>query len=138
MTADPSDHHPSDHAPPDRHPYRWGDPARPATLPAAVTEALGHLGVREPASGPVDAADVRLPDPVLPEEVRDELAALVGAEHVRSDHAARVAHTRGWSTPDLLRLRAGDGRGAPDAVAYPASHDDVLRVLALCSRERVA
>ena len=39
--------------------------------------------------------------------------------HVRSDAAVRVRHTRGWSTPDLLKLRSGDASDAPDAVVFP-------------------
>jgi alkyldihydroxyacetonephosphate synthase len=66
------------------------------------------------------------------------LEAIVGAAHVARDHAARLAHTRGRSTTDLLRLRAGEAADAPDAVVLPAGHDEVVAVLELCSRERVA
>lgn len=51
---------------------------------------------------------------------------------------ARLAHTRGWSTTDLLRLRAGDLADAPDAVAYPQSHDEVVDLLRTCSEESIA
>src|SRR5690606_39295813 len=37
-----------------------------------------------------------------------------------------------------LRMRAGDGTGAPDAVVLPGGHDEVTRVLRLCAAERVA
>ena len=55
-----------------------------------------------------------------------------------SDQLARIGHTRGWSTPDLLKLRSGDASDAPDAVVCPGSNDDVLRVLEICTRHRVA
>src|SRR6202011_5900923 len=64
--------------------------------------------------------------------------AAVGGEHVLTDDESRVRHTRGKSTPDLLRLRGGDASDAPDAVALPGSHDEVLSVLAACSELRVA
>ena len=35
-------------------------------------------------------------------------------------------------------MRAGAPHGAPDAVVFPASHEEVLAVLAICSAERVA
>ena len=54
------------------------------------------------------------------------------------DHETRVRHTRGKSTPDLLRMRAGDGADAPDAVVTPASHDEVAAVVRWCSEHRVA
>ncbi|WP_131763417.1 FAD-binding oxidoreductase, partial [Actinomadura fibrosa] len=72
----------------------------------------------------------------------DELAALAeavgGAEHVRTDAEARIRHTRGKSTPDLLRIRAGETSDAPDAVVLPGGHDEVLAVLRACAAARVA
>ncbi|MDQ3739767.1 MAG: FAD-binding oxidoreductase [Actinomycetota bacterium] len=82
-----------------------------------------------PASRPVALEDVRLRDPAplpdLPGEVRD-------------DREARVLHAAGKSYPDLVRMRAGAGEDAPDAVAYPASHDEVRALLDACGRGGVA
>ncbi|WP_035841420.1 FAD-binding oxidoreductase [Kitasatospora azatica] len=115
----------------DFHPYRWGDPAHRTTLPAAAQETLAAFGVRTPEKPPVELDRLPLPEPAV------DLAALaeaVGAEHVTATPAARLAHTRGWSTPDLLRLRAGDASDAPDAVAYPGSHEEVVALLECCER----
>ncbi|MCP2164277.1 FAD-binding oxidoreductase [Goodfellowiella coeruleoviolacea] len=123
----------------DQHPYRWGNPNPPPGLPEAIRAALGHLGVRPGARGPaVDLSTVQLPAAVLPEAARSALAAAVGAEHVSTAAEDRLAHTRGWSTPDLLRLRRGDVADAPDAVVFPGTHDEVVDVLAVCARHRVA
>jgi alkyldihydroxyacetonephosphate synthase len=111
-------------------PGRWGDPAHPVELPAAAVEALKHLGVRRPAA-PADPTD-------RPAQVDTTfLAELLGKEHVRTDLETRWAHTRGYSTPDLLRHRAGDTSDMPDAVVYPGSHDDVQALLTACSERRV-
>jgi alkyldihydroxyacetonephosphate synthase len=118
-------------------PYRWGDPQRRAELPAFAAAALGALGAR-PAPPPVDPDAARLPDHTLADPARAALEAVVGAEHVTAEPAARVAHTRGWSTPDLLKLRAGDADDAPDAVVLPADHDEVVRVLQVCAEHRIA
>src|SRR6266511_1640320 len=106
-------------------PYRWGDPAHPVALPAAAVTALGHLGVKAPAGGPVDPSEITLTEPALPPAARSALELVVGADHLDGSAAARVGHTRGYSTPDLLRLRAGDATDAPDLVVYPGSHDEV-------------
>ncbi len=118
-------------------PYRWGDPAHEAELPELARSALAALGAR-PAPPPVDPDNARLPAAQLPEAARAALVAAVGAEHVHTDHAARVAHTRGWSLPDLLKLRSGDASAAPDAVVYPGSHDEVVQLLRACSEHHVA
>jgi len=118
-------------------PYRWGDPGHAAALPELARQALTALGAQPPAA-PVDPGRAELPEPRLGRDVLAALSDALGAEHVRTDHDARVAHTRGWSTPDLLKLRAGDGSDAPDAVVLPANHAEVVRVLEICSEHRVA
>ena len=120
------------------HWARWGDPDLAQPLPDSarglVDAAFGPLA--DHSSVGLDA--VRLPEPALPPETLDGLRALVGAEHVHLDHETRVRHTRGKSTPDLLRMRAGDGSDAPDVVVRPAGHDQVAAVVEWCGRHRVA
>jgi len=120
------------------HPYRWGNPASAVKLPAAATAALQYLGVRAPDSVAVDVTEFATSPTVLTDEFLAQLQAVVGAAAVHIDSATRIAHTGGWSTPDLLRLRAGNTTDAPDAVVSPASHDEVVAVLELCSRNHVA
>lgn len=120
------------------HWARWGDPAEAKPLPETAR------GLVEMAFGPAQAqdtvplADVRLPEPALGEDVLDGLRGLLGTDHVRTDHESRVRHTRGKSTPDLLKMRHGDGSDAPDAVALPASHEEVLALLGWAGEHRVA
>ncbi|MCW2498094.1 FAD-binding oxidoreductase [Jatrophihabitans sp.] len=121
----------------DMHPYLWGNPQTPGELPAAAGELLSALGAVAPPAA-VDIADAVLPASTLPAAALDALVAAVGADHVRFDHDARVRHTGGFSTPDLIKLRTGDGSAAPDAVVFPADHDEVLAVLAACSVHHVA
>ena len=119
------------------HPYLWGNPATPGHLPEAAQQALQALGATAPPP-PVDIADTVLPDITLPAAARSELVSAIGADHVTSDHEARVRHTLGFSTPDLLKLRAGDGSDAPDAVVFPGTHDEVVTALEICARHRIA
>ncbi len=119
--------------------WGWGDPAEVPELPEAVTELLrGALGVtRAPAPRPA-LAELSPPPPRIADGAAARLAEVVGAEHARADAATRIRHTRGKSTPDLLALRAGDASAAPDLVVFPATHDEVLRTLAICAEARVA
>ncbi|MPZ25188.1 MAG: FAD-binding protein [Micromonosporaceae bacterium] len=118
----------------------WGDPAATVELPATLAQLLEHaLGVSPAAARPPVAPEaVRLPEPSLPAAVRDQLAAVVGGGQVSTAAADRVRHTRGKSTTDLLRIRAGEADDAPDAVVRPADHDQVLAVLRVCAARRVA
>ena len=115
-------------------PGRWGDPAHKVELPTAAVEALKHLGVHRPSTPEATPVD----RPGLSAAQVSFLTEVVGAEHVATDLDSRWAHTRGYSTPDLLRHRAGDTSDMPDAVVYPASHDEVLALLTACAEHDLA
>jgi alkyldihydroxyacetonephosphate synthase len=122
--------------PPQMHWSRWGDPAEAAPLPASARELVdAFIGTRETPA--VDPGEVTLSAP-LPDGLLAELEDLVGVEHVLTDHESRLSRTRGKSTPDLLRVRAGDGTDSPDAVVRPGNHDQVMAVIEWCVDHRVA
>ena len=111
---------------PEMHPQRWGDPRRAAALPdeaAALVELA--FGLEEAPA----VAGATPPPPALDEALLDALRGLLGDDHVLVDDEARRLRTRGKSTPDLLRARAGDLGDAPDAVVRPGDHDQVQAVL---------
>ena len=124
---------------PDPSWWGWGDPAQVPVLAEAVRKLLvDGLGVRGASPHPESLAGLELPPPRLGGEVVAQLGKVVGPSHVLSDRETRIRHTRGKSTPDLLRLHAGDAGAAPDLVLSPGSHEEVLEVLAWCSRSGVA
>ena len=118
------------------HWSRWGDPARQAPL-SDDARGLVELafGIREERA--VEPGEVRLSEPLSAELVAG-LAEIVGADHVLVDHDTRLSRTRGKSTPDLLRIRHGDGSDSPDAVVRPGDHEEVQALVDWCSRHRVA
>ena len=117
----------------------WGDPAQAPTLPDSVLSLLRDaLGVKAPGHVPGSIDELALPMPRIGATARAALEAALGASHVHDDAGWRVRHTRGKSTPDLLRLRAGDMSDAPDLVLLPADHEQVLAVLEICTEHRVA
>lgn len=119
------------------HPTRWGDPSRAAALPDA---ARGLVELVFPTADRTvrDDVPVRVPAGRLPAAALADLAAVVGPEHVLTDDGSRRSRTRGKSTPDLLRARAGDLSDAPDAVVRPGDHDQVEALLAVAGRHRIA
>lgn len=119
--------------------WGWGVDRDAVPLPPAAEALLGAaIGWTPRATPAVALHDVALPPPALAAEVRAGLEAIVGAGQVRDDRLMRVAHAVGRSLTDLLRIRAGDGSTAPDAVVFPADHDEVAAVLTACARAGVA
>ena len=82
--------------------------------------------------------DVALPQTNLTAEQIAAFAALLGTDRVRLDDHDRARHARGRSYQDLLHLRAGDLAAAPGAVLYPRGEDEVLAILQLAAREKIA
>ncbi len=101
--------------------WGWGDQAHAGVLPEHAIEFLReNLGAGERLSPPVGIGQVAIEPTRLTDAARGELADICGAEHVREDHGERVLHAAGKGYPDLVRLRAGEPEGAPDAVVHPA------------------
>lgn len=119
--------------------WGWGDPEHPPGLPA---HALGFLsegaGIQARACHAVALADVHLEASSLDEGALSALREIVGAQGVLSDHSERVLHAGGKGYPDLVRMRAGEPEGAPDAVVLPTGRDQVRAVLELCARRSLA
>jgi len=119
--------------------WGWGDPERAPALPP---HALGFLrdtvGVAERPAPPVALEHVRLDPPTLSRETIARLRETLGADAVQDSHGARVLHASGKGYPDLVRMRAGEPEGAPDAVLYPSTHEQVRAVLELCARSSLA
>ncbi|CAM5742467.1 hypothetical protein SALBM311S_01860 [Streptomyces alboniger] len=118
----------------------WGDPAKAQPLPEPVIGLLRDLlGVEPRDTEPVPLGDIPVPPSPLDSAAHQALATAVGgAEHVRTDAETRIRHTRGKSTPDLLRMRDGDVADLPAAVVLPAGHDEVLAVLRACAGHGLA
>lgn len=135
MTSETTPQRPTSPAP-EMHWSRWGLPERAAPLPAAAHELVAaFLGVRDVVD--TGEAEVRLA-PRLSEDLLAELGELLTPAQVLVDDATRLRRTRGKSTPDLLRLRAGDGEDAPGAVVRPESAEEVSALLSWAARRRVA
>ncbi len=136
--TDPTDSADTDTAP-DMSWFAWGDPAEAKELAPELRALISQvLRARTSDMPPVTRDDVALPPSRLDPRLLEVFTEAVGAENVRVDDTTRLLHSGGKSTPDLLARRAGQASPAPDAVLYPADHDEVERLLALCSAERVA
>jgi len=119
--------------------WGWGREDRRLPLTAGFAKLLGEqLGVGGEPREPVAIGDISLRASALEPRARQRLEEIVGPAWVRSDDVARILHSGGKSYLELVRMRAGAPSGSPDAVVFPASHEQVLAVLAAAAAERVA
>ncbi|WP_435590834.1 FAD-binding oxidoreductase [Nocardia sp. bgisy118] len=117
----------------------WGIPAGHKPLSAQIRGLLAQVfGVSGEPVARRDEGDVPLRASALTPAQRDGLVAVVGADNVSADHHDRLRHAGGKSTLDLLRRRAEGPQDAPDAIVFPADHEQVLAVLAYCAEHGIA
>ncbi|WP_067699857.1 FAD-binding oxidoreductase [Nocardia jejuensis] len=117
----------------------WGAPSGHKPLPEQIRGLLAQVfGVSGEPVTRRDEGDVPLRDSALTPEQHAGLSAVVGTEHVRTDHRDRLRHAGGKSTPDLLRRRVHTPQDAPDAIVFPADHDEVLALLRHCAEQSIA
>lgn len=117
----------------------WGDPAAAKPLSDGVRALLKQaLGVGDSIAPEPDAETVQLRPSALSDADHRALTAIVGTEHCRTDHTARLLHAGGKSTLDLLRRNSSGPQDAPDAVLLPGDDDEVAAVLSYCSDHAIA
>jgi alkyldihydroxyacetonephosphate synthase len=118
--------------------WGWGVDRDAMQLPETAQALIENgLGVKEPPAPRVEVDAIALKPSRLDAALRERIGGIVGADNVREDQLARVAHAAGRSYPDLVRLRSGQVSG-PDAVVYPGSHDEVRALLEACADAGVA
>src|SRR5690349_3334755 len=101
----------------------WGDEADRTTVSAGQRAFLEkELGNGTP---PQDATLAQVVDDVPPSRLE------AGTPLLDLDPELRVRRARGQSFPDLIALRSGRLGAVPDAVARPASREDVRALLDL-------
>jgi alkyldihydroxyacetonephosphate synthase len=119
--------------------WGWGESGhRPALSSHTLAYLRASLGLAGRPRPPVALQQVRLAPSRLSEPVADRLRALLGPTGVAIDHRERVLHAAGKGYPDLVRMRAGEPEGAPDAIIYPREHEQLRRVLEVCAAASIA
>lgn len=129
---------------------RWApDGAGPGTEPeplsASVADFLTQRFGRPPHPAPITSTRSQEgtgPTRLTPDDLEAFARAFgssVDAQAVVStEPLVRSARATGMSYLDLLARRTGSMPTAPDAVALPRNHHDVMRVLQVCSERSVA
>src|SRR3954471_2650075 len=74
-------------------------------------------------------AELTVPEPALPGDLREALAAALGPEWVSLEPHDRVVHARGKSLRDIVRHRRGELGRLPDTVVRPGSEAEVEAVV---------
>jgi len=93
-----------------------------------IADVLG-IDVRNVTDAPIPFEDLRIPDPIMPADLRSALERAVRPTFVSSKPLDRIVHARGKSLRDLVRQRRGEFGRVPDAVVRPGSEDEVTTVL---------
>jgi alkyldihydroxyacetonephosphate synthase len=109
---------------------RWNGWAEEGSTAALSREALKLLELE------IGAPSGDLPPDATLAEVVSALrpSRLPAADELSVDPEDRIRHSHGQSLPDWIALRSGRLGAVPDALAHPASDDDVATLLALAAK----
>jgi alkyldihydroxyacetonephosphate synthase len=119
--------------------WGWGDPLHPPGLPAHALAFLREtIGVASKPRPPVALESVKLERSSVSADTLARLREILDPENVREDHGDRVLHAAGKGYVDLVRMRRGRPAGAPDAVLYPSTREQLQALLAVCARDSLA
>jgi alkyldihydroxyacetonephosphate synthase len=82
--------------------------------------------------------EVRLSNkPKLSDSLIQELKEIVGEENIQIDDYSRASHAYGKYYADLLKLRKGEISNPPDAVVFPKTNDEIVRILKTCNQNKI-
>ncbi len=93
---------------------------------------------KEPFFFPPDWREIEIPPPALTPAVRQKLEDIVGSDQIDDSPRARITHVYGKSYHDLIRIRTHQFAEFPDAVVFPRSEEQILRLLAWAREEQSA
>ncbi|MCK5171208.1 MAG: FAD-binding oxidoreductase, partial [Bacteroidales bacterium] len=121
--------------------FKWGD-KRETTINQGtiniIKEKLGYTDFELEQKHLFGDKEVKLKHECqLDQSVIDRFTQIVGEENIETDDFSRVVHSYGKYYADLLKLRKGDVPTPPDAVIYPRSEDDIVKILEICNKNRI-
>ena len=105
---------------------RWGDEKKTYGLKkkkkllSYLKEALDLPELKEKPK--VRLQDIKLPDTSISDDLLAEIKSFITASDDLHD---RITHSMGKSYKDLIRVRKGYIKQAPDIVAYPKSAEEI-------------
>lgn len=119
--------------------YGWGFADKTYSLdhrPEAWNFLRAVLELRGDETFPaIDFNSIHLRAPRLTSEQLVALRQIVA--ETKTDSRTRLLHAYGKSYRDLIRLRRGDIPNPPDAVVFPATEDQIVRVINYCAQNDI-
>jgi len=84
----------------------------------------------------LDEVSIKIPISLTITQI-DALKEICGEEFVRTDDYSRLSVAYGKTMYDLMRLRRKIAENVPDAVLYPESKEQIDKIVAFCSQEKI-
>jgi alkyldihydroxyacetonephosphate synthase len=78
---------------------------------------------------PVAEQEIKLSEPVTNDTFINQILLKINKNQIVQNSTQRILHTYGKSYADLLRIRKGIIKSAPDMVIFPKNHDEVVFIM---------
>lgn len=122
--------------------WGWGAPQKSYDLESRpyFWQHLKHqLAIPEqPFFFPPSLEEIELPGGKLSAELLDQMGTFLEADEISTSKLSRISHTYGKSYHDLIRIRRKLFPQAPDAVVFPESEEEILKLLQWAAANHIA
>lgn len=122
--------------------WGWGDPQKCYDLESRL-HFWGHLKGKldipeKPFLFPPSLDEIELPESNLTPELLNQPADFLKEDQITTSKSSRISHTYGKSYHDLIRIRRKEFPHTPDAVIFPHSEDEILKIMQWAVENRIA
>lgn len=121
--------------------FKWGELSKEINLDAHVLDFLTktYQGVNTNEKYLPGNTEVSLiQKSKLPKSIVEQISSIVGKDNFSDSDIDRAKHSIGRFFLDSLKGRLGQIDFPVDAVVYPKTEDEVLRILQICKKEKIA
>lgn len=121
---------------------KWGDPNEFKAPSRALYRMMKDVfdmtddDFKEKKEMGLEKVEYDSPSRFTEQQLKD-LAAIVGEDNVTTDDYARLSVAYGKTMIDLMRLRKHIAENLPDAVVYPRSHEDIVKLVKYCNDNKI-
>lgn len=122
--------------------FKWGSPTGfkvpKETLYKVIKDTFGMTDddFKEPTNIGYEQVEFDAPIKLTPKQIAD-FGTIVGPTNIKTDAYSRLSVAYGKTMFDLLRLRKKIVENIPDVVLYPASKEQIEKIVEYVSKEKI-
>ncbi|MBT6326620.1 MAG: FAD-binding oxidoreductase, partial [Bdellovibrionales bacterium] len=122
--------------------WRWGNSSQTFSLKnkpgiASYTKEILNTEIKD-NQFEKKINDIQLPSSTLTDAIKNDFLSILGHDNCKFDQYERITHALGKSYYDMLKIRSSIIKYAPDIIVYPATVDQIQKIIQICTKNKIA